>query len=134
VTRSPGTRSVQLTEAGRQLMGHADAIAGHLATARSDLAAFSGVRSGELRVGAVPSAAAALIPALAAELRERAPSLALAVTESYFPSELLDRLAAGGLDLVIAPGDEPRSGLESETLLRDPYVLLVPAVDPLLAL
>jgi DNA-binding transcriptional LysR family regulator len=36
VTRSPGTRSVELTEAGRQLLGHADAIAGHLATARSD--------------------------------------------------------------------------------------------------
>jgi DNA-binding transcriptional LysR family regulator len=134
VTRSPGTRSVELTEAGRQLLGHADAIAGHLATARSDLAAFSDGRVGELRIGAVPSAAAALIPVLAEELRERAPRLALAVTESYFPSELLDRLVAGGLDLVIAPEDEPRDGLESETLLHDPYVLLVPAGDPFLAL
>ena len=58
VTRSPGVRSIELTEAGRQLLGHADAIAGHLETARADLAAFSDGRTGELRIGAVPSVAA----------------------------------------------------------------------------
>ena len=98
VTRSPGARSVELTEAGTQLLAHADAIAGHLESARADLAAFSDGRTGELRLGAVPSAAAALVPALAAELRIRAPRLTLAVSESYFPAELLDRLAAGELD------------------------------------
>ncbi len=134
VTRSPGTRSVELTEAGRQLLGHADAIAGHLETARADLAAFSDGRVGELRIGTVPSAAAALIPALAHELRARAPRLTLAITESYFPAELIDSLAAGSLDLVVAPQDEARDGLESEELLRDPYVLLVPAGDPFLRL
>ena len=85
VTRSAGMRAVELTEAGRQLLAHADAIAGHLETARADLAAFSDGRVGELRIGAVPSAAAALIPALAQELRARAPRLTLAMTESYFP-------------------------------------------------
>ena len=100
-------------------------------SARADLAAFSDGRTGELRIGAVPSAAAALVPALAEELRARAPRLTLAVSESYFPAELLDSLAAGELDLVVAPEDEPREGLESETIMRDPYVLLVPAGDPL---
>ena len=75
VTRSPGVRSIELTEAGRQLLAHADAIAGHLETARADLAAFSDGRTGELRIGAVPSAAAALVPALAEDLRARAPRL-----------------------------------------------------------
>ena len=42
----------------------------------------------------------ALIPALAQDLRERAPRLALHVSESYFPEQLLDGLAAGELDLV----------------------------------
>jgi DNA-binding transcriptional LysR family regulator len=131
VTRSPGARSVELTEAGSQLLAHADAIAGHLESARADLAAFSDGRTGELRVGAVPSVAAALVPSLAEELRARAPRLTLAVSESYFPAELLDRLAAGELDLVVAPEDEPREGLESELIMADPYVLLVPAGDPL---
>ena len=103
VTRSPGARSVELTEAGRQLLAHADAIAGHLETARADLAAFSDGRTGELRIGAVPSVAAALVPGLAEELRARAPRLTLAVSESYFPAQLLDSLAAGELDLVVAP-------------------------------
>jgi DNA-binding transcriptional LysR family regulator len=134
VTRSPGARSVELTEAGRQLLGHADAIAGHLESARADLAAFSDGRTGELRIGAVPSVAAALIPALAEDLRDRAPRLALHVSESYFPSQLLDSLAAGELDLVAAPYDEPREGLDSEEIMRDPYVLLVPAGDPLMRL
>jgi DNA-binding transcriptional LysR family regulator len=131
VTRSPGARAVELTEAGSQLLVHADAIAGHLESARADLAAFSDGRTGELRLGAVPSAAAALVPALAAELRIRAPRLTLSVNESYFPAELLDGLGAGDLALVIAPEDEPREGLTSEAIMSDPYVLLVPAGDPL---
>ena len=131
VTRSPGVRAIELTEAGRQLLGHADAIAGHLETARADLAVFSDGRTGELRIGAVPSVAAALVPALAQDLRDRAPRLALHVTESYFPAQLLDGLAAGELDVVVAPEDEPRDGFESEEVMRDPYVLLVPAGDPL---
>jgi DNA-binding transcriptional LysR family regulator len=131
VTRSPGVRSIELTEAGRQLLAHAGAIAGHLETARADLAAFSDGRTGELRIGAVPSVAAALIPALAENLLTRAPRLRLHVSESYFPAQLLDGLAAGDLDLVVAPEDEPRDGLECEEIMRDPYVLLVPAGDPL---
>ena len=82
----------------------------------------------------MPSVAAALVPPLAQELRERAPRLALAITESYLPAELLDGLAGGELDLVIAPQDEPRDGLECEEVMRDPYVVLVPAGDPLLQL
>ena len=57
--RRAGARApVTVTEAGHRLLGHADAIAGHLETARHDLAAFSDGRVGELRIGAVPSAAA----------------------------------------------------------------------------
>jgi DNA-binding transcriptional LysR family regulator len=56
--------------------------------------------------------------------------MTLAVSESYFPAELLDGLAAGALELVLAPEDEPREGLESEAIMSDPYVLLVPAGDP----
>ena len=71
----------------------------------------------------MPSAAAALVPALAQELRDaRAAARRSRSRESYFPRELLDGLAAGELDLVVAPEDEPREGLESEPIMRDPYV------------
>jgi DNA-binding transcriptional LysR family regulator len=130
VTRSPGARSIELTEAGAHLLAHAEAIAGRLESARADLAAIAGGRSGELRIGAVPSAAAALVPALAEQLRAQCPRVTLAVSESYFPAELLDSLSTGTLDLVLAPEDEAREGLESETIMSDPYVLLVPAGDP----
>jgi LysR family transcriptional regulator, pca operon transcriptional activator len=123
-------RAVGLTPAGRQLLAHAGAIAGHLESARADLAALAAGLAGVLRVGAVPSVAAALIPPLAEELRERAPRLELHVVESYYAGELLDHLTAGVLDLVLAPADGPRDGLVSETVMRDPYVLLVPVDDP----
>jgi molybdate transport repressor ModE-like protein len=134
VARSPGARTAEITAAGRQLLEHAGAIAGHLESARAELAALAGGRAGELRIGAVPSVAGALIPALAEQLRERAPHLALHVGESYYAGELLDRLAAGALDIVLAPADDPRDGLVSEALLRDPYVLLVPSGDPFMRL
>ena len=115
VTRSPGARAVELTDAGRQLLAHADAIAGHLESARADLAAFSDGRVGELRIGAVPSVAAALIPALAEELRERAPRLALARERVVLRRPSCSTAsAAGELDLVIAPAGRAARGLESE--------------------
>ena len=131
VSRARGARASELTDAGRRLLTHAGAIAGQLESARAELAAFARGRAGELRIGCVPSVAAALVPELAEQLRERAPRLALHVSESYYACELLDRLGAGALDVVLAPSDEPRDGLESEPLLHDPYVLLVPAGDPL---
>ena len=135
VTRSAGMRAVELTEAGRQLLAHADAIAGHLETARADLAAFSDGRVGELRIGAVPSAAARAGARARGRSCERAHRDSRSRSPSpTSPSELLDSLAAGELDLVVAPEDEPREGLESEAIMRDPYVALVPAGDPFLEL
>ena len=132
VTRSPGVRSIELTEAGRQLLGHADAIAGHLETARADLAAFSDGRTGELRIGAVPSVAAALDPRA-----RRGPARARAAARAARDASRTSRRSCSTASprasstWSIAPEDEPRDGLESEEIMRDPYVLLVPAGDPL---
>src|SRR3954468_18567272 len=47
-------RGVHLTDAGRVLLGHADAILGRLAHAEAELEAMAGLRGGRLRLGAVP--------------------------------------------------------------------------------
>ncbi|HYO34982.1 MAG TPA: LysR family transcriptional regulator, partial [Geodermatophilus sp.] len=60
-------RGVTLTEAGRRLLRHAEAIADRLAAAEQDVAALTGLATGVVRIAAFPTAAAVLVPpALAA--------------------------------------------------------------------
>jgi molybdate transport repressor ModE-like protein len=125
VERAPGGRTVALTPAGERLAAHAAAVAGRLAEAGRELADGAAV----VRLGAVPSAAALLLPGIAGAVRTP-----LEVSESYLPDELLDDLAAGLLDLVVAPSATPRPGIDARHLLDDPYVVLAPAGHPLTAL
>ena len=127
LVRSPGARRVELTKAGRVLLAHADAIRDGAASARRALEELAGV----VRVGSVPSAASALLAPAAAALRGSAPQLVLHIEESYEAAELVEQLCAGAFDLVLAPivGEVP--AVTIERLVDDPYVLLVPAGDPL---
>ena len=53
-------RGVHLTDAGRMLVGHADAILARLADAEAELEAMAGLRGGRLRLVAFPSAGASI--------------------------------------------------------------------------
>src|SRR5260370_24256776 len=59
---SRGRRAVQLTEAGRVLLGHADAIESRLHAAEADFRAYAAGRSGSLRVGIYQSVANKVLP------------------------------------------------------------------------
>jgi DNA-binding transcriptional LysR family regulator len=131
VARSPGARAVALTDAGKHLLGHAQAIRARLDAARADMDAYAAGTVGLVRIGAVPSVAGALIPPLARELRGRRLQIVLHVFESNLPATLLDSLARGDLDLVLAVLVDEVDGLEATELMRDPYAVLVPADDPL---
>jgi molybdate transport repressor ModE-like protein len=125
VERAPGGRAVALTAAGHRLAAHAAAVVGRLAEAGRELAAGATA----VRIGAVPSVAALLMPGVAGAVETP-----LELAESYLPDELLDDLAAGRLDLVVAPADAPRPGIETRHLLDDPYVVLAPQGHRLAAL
>src|SRR4051794_22052323 len=56
------SRGVRLTDAGRALVEHADVILARLADAEAELEAIAGLRGGRLRLGAFPSAGAAIMP------------------------------------------------------------------------
>ena len=57
------SRGVTLTEAGRVLLGRADAVAGELHMAAEELASLAQLRGGRVRLVAFPSAAATMAPA-----------------------------------------------------------------------
>ena len=87
-----------------------------------------------MRLGTVLSAARVVISPLAVALRLQAPDVVLHIEESYRSDQLLDRLVAGDLDLVLAPIVDEIAGLEATEILRDAYVLIGPADDPLAGL
>src|SRR3954449_8589198 len=131
VDRPGGPRAVDLTDAGRLLLRHADAIVAQLDAAQADMAAFAEGAAGPLRVGIFQSVGARILPGLLRRFREEWPRVEVRVREETDAADLLRLLEHGGLDLTFADLPLPDGPFEWEELMRDPYVLLVPAGDPL---
>lgn len=127
-------RGVVLTDEGRCLLPHAEAVTGRLATARRDLDALRGLGAGRLRVGAFPTALAALVPRALAAFRRAHPDVTLALAEGRTPA-LLEQLRSGDADVAVVsaplgqPLDGSRFGLRH--LLDEHLLVAVAAGHPL---
>src|SRR5512134_897079 len=95
-----GPRGVRVTEAGRVLIGHADAILARIESAEEELAALAGLRGGRLRLISFQSGGATLAPRAVAAFRERHPQVELSMQEAE-PEEAAPRLRAGEADLAL---------------------------------
>ncbi|MFO7589640.1 MAG: LysR family transcriptional regulator [Acidimicrobiia bacterium] len=134
IERPGGPRPVYLTEAGRILLRHAEAIHARLLAARADMLALEAGDTGRLRIGTFQSVGTRILPPLLRRFSETHPGVEILLHESSSEPELLEMIERGELDLTfwtlpVAPGP-----YESVELLRDPYVLVVPAGSPLAAL
>ncbi|NUP37407.1 MAG: LysR family transcriptional regulator, partial [Streptomyces sp.] len=125
-------RGVRLTEAGRLLVPHAESVAETLHGAARELADLREVAGGRLRFGAFATADAALVPHALAAFRARHPRVRLSREEGFTPG-LLDRLAAGHLDLAVVSttGRAPLESYELHHLLDESLYVAVPAGHPL---
>src|SRR5919198_4999051 len=81
-------RGVRLTDAGRALVRHTQAILARLADAEAELEAIAGLRAGRLRLAAFPSAGATIMPEAIARFRERHPGVDLTL-EPAEPEEAI---------------------------------------------
>jgi len=93
-------RGIRLTDAGRLLAERAAEVIGRLDAAENELAAYTGLRAGRLRLAAFPSALGTIVPAAAAVLRGKQPSIDLRLTEAE-PPEALRMLRAGYADVAL---------------------------------
>ena len=127
-------RGVRLTEAGRVLVPHAEAVVEALHGAGRELSALRQVAGGRLRFGAFPTADAALVPHALAAFRARHPRVHLS-REEGLTARLLDRLTAGHLDLAVVSttGGSPLKSYELHHLLDESLYVAVPAGHPLAA-
>src|SRR5581483_7713115 len=127
VDRPGGPRPVDLTDAGRLLLRHADAIVAQLDAAEADLAALAEGAAGPLRVGIYQSVGARILPGLLRRFKRDWPRVEVSVREETEAADLLRLLEHGELDLTFADLPLPEGPFAAEEVLRDPYVLLVQA-------
>jgi DNA-binding transcriptional LysR family regulator len=131
---SRAARGVSLTDAGRVVLDHADAIAGHLAAAEAELADLTELRTGRVRIGTFPTAGATVLLDALTRFHARHPAVELRVLEA--PSTAcLTRLRAGELDLALVfDGDTAEGlradGIERVHLLTEAMQVALPADHP----
>ena len=125
--RPGGPRAVSLTEAGALLLRHAESIIARLHAAQADMAALSQGQSGALRIGTFQSVGAKVLPNVMRRFLAAWPHVELELTESASDDDLLRLIERGELELAFAMLPTLEGPFESQEILRDPYVLLVPA-------
>lgn len=129
-----GSRGVRLTDEGRLLLGHAQAVLDRLETARRDLAALRDLDGGRLRIGAFATAEAVLVPRAMAAFQAEYPRVELSLSDGVSAVQVA-RLRAGELDVAVLnvhsgqPADV--DGLVLRHLLDDPILVALPAAHRL---
>jgi DNA-binding transcriptional LysR family regulator len=119
-------RGVALTEEGRALLPHAEAVLDRFATARRELDQLRTLRTGRLRVGAFPTAVAALVPQALTAFRADHADVASSLVAGLTPA-LLERLASGDADVAVvsAAPDHPIDGFDLHHLLDERLLVAV---------
>ena len=128
-------RGIRLTDAGRALVRHTEAILGRLAEAEAELEAIAGLRGGRLRMASFESAGATLMPLAIATFRERHPAVELSLSLAE-PMDSVPQLKSGELEIALSfdPNDVAVPGgesIEHVHLLDDPLYLALAPDHPL---
>jgi molybdate transport repressor ModE-like protein len=123
------SRGVRLTEAGRALVAHADAILARIDAAEEELAAIKGLRGGRLRLACFQSAGATLVPRAVAEFHRLHPDVDLGMIEAE-PEDAREPLSCGEIDLALVYDFDSLPNmldddLELTHLIDDPYDMVV---------
>ena len=128
VERRPG--DVMLTETGLEVARRAE----HVLAATRDLADFARHSgrplTGRLRLGVIPTLAPYVLPQLLPVLQQRHTELRVELRETQ-TRVLMDELMRGALDTVLLALPVNERDIESLRLFDDPFLLAMPADDPL---
>ncbi|MFE0758317.1 LysR family transcriptional regulator [Inquilinus sp. NPDC058860] len=120
------TRHVTLTEDGAVLLDEARALLARADDLATRFRARGRSRAATLRLGAIDSAAAGLVPLLLHDFRERRPDVTVRLVEDK-TIRLVPRLLSGRLDLaLIRPPETPDKALEILFLFHESAVVAVP--------
>jgi LysR family hydrogen peroxide-inducible transcriptional activator len=128
VERRPG--EVALTDVGAEVARRAE----HILAAERDLVDLARHRgrllTGGMTLGIIPSLAPYVLPKILPPLQRCYPELQLELRETQ-TKMLLEELARGTLDVAMLALPLPDAEVETLRLFDDPFLLAVPASDPL---
>jgi DNA-binding transcriptional LysR family regulator len=128
-------RGVRMTDAGAVLLRRADSVLHEVDAAERELEGMSQAATGRLRVGAFPTAVAALLPRAMRAFKERNPEAEVSLREGGTSSQIR-RLVSGSADVavigVLPQRQAPRERrVTLEHLIDDPLLLAVGRDHPL---
>ncbi|HYF24195.1 MAG TPA: LysR family transcriptional regulator [Baekduia sp.] len=125
-----GSRGVELTPAGADLLQRAEAILAEAARARAEMDAHAGAQRGLVRVAATAADAPALPEALVGFHRAH-PGIRIALRHGS-AREVADLVGTGAAELAVAAlGQGAVRELDHEVVRDEPLVLALPPGDPL---
>jgi len=122
---------IAFTETGLEVARRAE----HILAATRDLIDFARHRDvlvGKLRLGIIPTLAPYVLPRVLPRLQSAYPLLRLELRETQTKT-LLEELVTGDLDCVMLATPADGTDVDTLPLFSDPFMLAVPADDPLAA-
>ncbi len=122
-------KKVALTQAGEQLLHHAEKILTEMGTARSSLEQLGKWGRGRLRVGASTTACQHILPVVIREFRENFPNVSITIEPGDTP-ESISRLHASRIDLALSLEPVREDQLEFHRLFTDELSFLVSPSHP----
>lgn len=122
------TRRVTLTPAGEQFLHRTRRVLDELAAARQEMAAHATVLTGRIRVGTTPVVGDLPLPQLLARFRRSHPGVGIELS-SGLVGDLLDKLSAAELDVVIGPEHALDNRFTSRPVATERLVLITAPGD-----
>ena len=113
------------------MLGHGRAIIARVKAAEADLSALTDGSAGTLKLGIYQSVGIRILPQLLQRYAVDWPAVRVLPQESATDAGLFDLVESGELELSFADLPLPEGPFGSVEIMRDPYVLLVPASSPL---
>ncbi|MCA9291329.1 MAG: hydrogen peroxide-inducible genes activator [Phycisphaerales bacterium] len=125
-------RGVAMTDAGRALLARARPILGAVREIEGSLRVDVDEGRGRLAVGAIPTMAPYLVPALVARLREEYPECEIIVREDL-TQNLVEAIADHELDVAIMSTPIDHDLIDLQVVGREALLVVAPAAHPLSA-
>ena len=124
------TREVVLTDAGRSLALRLGRVLDELDQTLKDVAGLAGALEGRVRVASSPTLSANLMPGCIAACAAEAPGIRFMLLDRI-QEDVLDSVRSGEVDFGVVIEPSSCDDLTVETILSEPFVLVVPRGHPL---
>lgn len=119
------TRSVHLTDAGREFLARIERPVADLEEAYRQMLDLSEARRGTVVIGTLPSSALTLVPLVMRELKAGRPSLQARIVEAH-NAQLIEMLRTNQVEFAVATRLDRSADLDFVPLLADTFMLIHP--------